>query len=398
MDARRRTSSLRLGVGALICAALAACTSAPAERPLRLGTTFTVQQSGALALLDSLTPPDSLATVIAASGQILQSAARGDLGVALTHAPSLEERLLVAPGHVVERCPFVASRFAIVGPASDPAGITRATLAADALARIARAGATFISRGDSSGTNVKELALWRAAGVTPHGQRWYVEAGADQATTLHVTDERSGYALADLPTLARTPGLELRVLFDRDTALTNPYTLYVVRGPDSVRAAAFAAWAMTAWRNRLLQVKLPDGSAGFVKRSDECDVPSRVPSAKAAAPHHHRPAPQSPAAALFGTWQYHSGVARDTTRPSLNAGLQFALTFDSVAGRAAFGRVSRWFAGDVGALPGTFGRVVATVDSVGMATVVVPYARGNAELLQFVLELRFDTISILHGL
>src|SRR5258708_24257588 len=89
MDARRRTSDLRLEVGALICAALAACTSAPTERPLRLGTTFTAQQSGALALLDSLHPPDSLATFIAASGQVLQPAARGHLGRAIAHAPSL---------------------------------------------------------------------------------------------------------------------------------------------------------------------------------------------------------------------------------------------------------------------------------------------------------------------
>src|SRR5260370_7911324 len=120
MAARRRTSALRFEVGALICAGLAACTSAPTERPLRLGTTFTVQQSGALALLDSLTPPDSLATVIAASGQVLQAAARGDLGVAITHAPSLEERLLVIPGHAVRRCPFVTSRFAALGPPSPP--------------------------------------------------------------------------------------------------------------------------------------------------------------------------------------------------------------------------------------------------------------------------------------
>ena len=270
MDTRRRTNNLRLEVGALICAAVGACTSAPADRPLRLGTTFTVQQSGALALLDSLTPPDSLATVIAASGQILQAAARGDLALAITHAPSLEERLLAAPGHVVERCPFVASRFAVVGPASDPAAVTRAASAADAFARIARTRATFISRGDSSGTHVKEMAQWRAASVAPQGKAWYIETGSDQATTLHVADERAGYALVDLPTLARTPGLELRVLFDRDTALTNPYTLYVVRGPDSVRARAFADWAMTSWRDRLLAMKLSDGSAAFVARSGGC--------------------------------------------------------------------------------------------------------------------------------
>ena len=58
--------------------------------------------------------------------------------------------------------------------------------------------------------------------------------------------------------------------FDRDTTLTNPYTLYVVRGPDSVRARAFAAWAMTSWRHRLLGMKLSDGSAAFVSRSGGC--------------------------------------------------------------------------------------------------------------------------------
>ena len=102
------------------------------------------------------------------------------------------------------------------------------------------------------------------------GKPWYVETGADQATTLHVADERSAYALADLPTLAHTPGLELRLLFDRDTVLTNRYTLYVVRGPDSVRAAAVAAWAMSGWRERLLQVKLPDRSAAFVLQAGGC--------------------------------------------------------------------------------------------------------------------------------
>jgi len=236
-------------VGALICAALAACTSAPADRPLRLGTTFTVQQSGALALLDSLPPPDSLVTVIAASGQILQSAARGTWTSSSRTRPHSKSACSWRLAHVALRCPFVTSRFAIVGPAADPAAVAHAASAADAVARIARAGAQFISRGDSSGTHVKELALWRAAGIAPEGKPWYVETGADQATTLQVADERSAYALADLPTLARTPGIELRVLFERDTVLTNRYTLYVVRGPDSVRAAAVAAWAMSGWRS-----------------------------------------------------------------------------------------------------------------------------------------------------
>src|SRR5207245_10069622 len=146
----------------------AAChTGAPSSPPLRLGATYTVQQSGALAVLESLWTSVSaprLATVIGPSGHILHAAANGDLDVVITHAPALEQRLLVAPGRALLACPLAARRFAIVGPTSHPAQVARAATAADAFRRPARAGGPFVSRGDSSGTNVKELALWRAAG------------------------------------------------------------------------------------------------------------------------------------------------------------------------------------------------------------------------------------------
>lgn len=250
-----------------MCGTLVGCTSGP--RPLRLGTTTTVEQSGALAILDSLARP-APATVVGPSGQILAAAARGDLDVVITHAPSLEQRLLVAPGHALLQCPFVASRFAVVGPARDPARVAAATSAVDAFQRIARAGGPFVSRADSSGTNVKELALWRAAAVAP-ARPWYLESGTDQATTLHLADERAAYALADLPTFATLRRLGLRVLFVADTALTNPYTLYVVRGGASPMAAqGFAAWAMQVARPAILALHLPDGTAAFVARAGAC--------------------------------------------------------------------------------------------------------------------------------
>src|SRR5437773_181720 len=170
---------LRRIVGALMCAAMAACTSTPL--PLRVGTTYTVQQSGA------------------------------------------------------------------------------------------RARARFVSRGDSSGTQIKELALWTAARVRPQGAPWYVESGADQTTTLQLAAERGAYALADLPTFTRLPDLGLRVLFTADTLLGNPYTLYVVRLPVPHPAArAFAAWAQGPWREALLARRLPDGSPAFDRRAGAC--------------------------------------------------------------------------------------------------------------------------------
>src|SRR2546427_10578637 len=97
----------------------AACRAGPA--PLRLGTTYTVQQSGALAVLESLwTGPAPLTTVVAPSGQILRAAANGDLDVVITHAPTLEQRLLVGPGPALLPCPLPATRVAVVGPPADP--------------------------------------------------------------------------------------------------------------------------------------------------------------------------------------------------------------------------------------------------------------------------------------
>jgi tungstate transport system substrate-binding protein len=270
-QAKRRMGLLLETWAALMCAGVGACTSD--ARPLRLGTTYTVEQSGALALLDSLHPPGPVTIVVGPSGQILRSAAAGDLDVVVTHAPALEERVLVAPGHAELRCPFVASRFAIVGPAADPARVAVATSAADAMRRIAARGSPFVSRGDSSGTHVKELALWTAAGVAPRGKAWYVESGADQAATLRLADERLGYALADLPTFARLKGVELKMLFSADTALANPYTLYVVEP----RAAAFAPWAVAEWRQRLLALRLPDGTSAFAPLADGCGVPHSGP-------------------------------------------------------------------------------------------------------------------------
>jgi tungstate transport system substrate-binding protein len=176
----------------------------------------------------------------------------------------------------------VSSRFAIVGPAADPAHVAGATSAADAMRRIATTGgagaggrAGFVSRGDSSGTHVKEVALWEAAGVSPAGRAWYVPAGTDQAATLRLADERGTYALADLPTFARFTGIDLRVLFTADSALVNPYTLYVIRSSAPHPAAArFAPWALAAWRERLLTLRLPDGTAAFATRAGGCVLPA----------------------------------------------------------------------------------------------------------------------------
>ncbi|MGH7615042.1 MAG: substrate-binding domain-containing protein [Gemmatimonadales bacterium] len=258
----------RVTVFALSCAAIAC---GPRERPLRLGTTTTVAQSGMLAVGESLWTGPPLATVIGPSGQILHSAVQGDLDLVLTHAPALQAKFLTG-AVALARCPFVTSRFAVVGPAADPAGIAAARSAADAFRRIAARGARFVSRGDSSGTHERELAVWRAAKIDPVGKPWYLESGTDQTTTLQLADERDAYALGDLPTLAGLPRLSLRPLFSADSSLLNRYTITLVRTAAAHPAARdFLAWALDTWRARVLAIPLPNGAAAFEPSAGTCE-------------------------------------------------------------------------------------------------------------------------------
>ncbi len=252
-----------------------ACTVAcnhEGTRALRLGTTTTVRQSGMLAVAESLWTGAPLATIIGPSGQILRSAAQGDLDVVLTHAPALEAKIL-SPENTVERCPFVTSAFVVVGPAADPAGVRTAGDAAETFRRIAARGVTFVSRGDSSGTHERELAVWRRAGLAPWqgGHPWYVESGTDQTTTLRLADERGAYALADLPTLATLHDLAVRPLFGGDTMLVNRYSISLMRLTVPHPAARrFLAWALDSWRPRLLTIRLETGTPAFAVAPGAC--------------------------------------------------------------------------------------------------------------------------------
>jgi tungstate transport system substrate-binding protein len=220
----RRRLSLVLGLLALLAAA-----PAPADepRPVILATTTSVQDTG---LLDVVLPIFTKKTgikvkpVAVGTGEALALAARGEADVVLVHAPEAEEKF-IAEGHGTRRRPFAHNDFVLLGPPADPAKVKGQARAADAMALIARAGATFVSRGDDSGTHKKEKALWRAAGVTPEGA-WYVQAGTGQAGTLQIAAQRRGYVLSDRGTyLFLKAKLDLPVLVEGDAALLNKYSV-----------------------------------------------------------------------------------------------------------------------------------------------------------------------------
>jgi tungstate transport system substrate-binding protein len=167
-------------------------------------------------------------TVSVGTGAALALGRDGNADVVLVHARQTELEQ-VARGYFVNRREVMYNDFIIVGPAADPAGVRQARDAAAALRAIAGANATFVSRGDRSGTHIKENELWRAARLTPSGA-WYLSAGAGMADTLRMADERRGYTLTDRGTFyaqqARLPGLTL--LFEGGLDLHNQYGIMAV--------------------------------------------------------------------------------------------------------------------------------------------------------------------------
>lgn len=222
-----------------------------AQERLKLSTTTSTENSG---LLHVLLPPfekmfDVKVDVIpVGTGKALKLAENGDVDVTLVHARSLEDRF-VAEGYGVNRRDVMYNDFVIIGPESDPAGIKNAQSAAEAFRLIAGKKAVFVSRGDRSGTNVKELKIWEDAGVTPSG-KWYLEAGKGMGDVLIMADEKRAYTLTDRGTYMAFIGekkISSPVLFEGDTALFNPYGIIAVNPARHPHVNYVKAMALIGW-------------------------------------------------------------------------------------------------------------------------------------------------------
>jgi len=184
-------------------------------------------------LLDVLLPAFTTKTgynvqlVAVGSGQALKIGEQGNADVILLHSPAAEKEF-VANGFGIDRRLVMHNDFVIVGPPPDPAGI-RATNPVEALKKIFASHVTFVSRGDDSGTHVKELALWKNAGLDPAGQDWYLETGQGQGATLTIASEKGAYALTDRGTfLAYKSNIDLEILVEGDPFLLNVYHVITV--------------------------------------------------------------------------------------------------------------------------------------------------------------------------
>ena len=240
----------------------AAPTEAPAEATaakLILATTTSTADSG---LLDAILPDfeqkfnADVDVVAVGTGQALEIGSKGDADVVLVHSRKGEDQF-VADGHAKERFDVMFNDFIIVGPADDPAGINGVPMAKDAFKAIADAEAPFASRGDNSGTNTKELAIWASIPFTPTAEMaWYNSLGQGMGDTLTFANEQQAYTLTDrgtylamrdnLPNLAILVGGE-NLAENQDKVLLNPYGVLAVNpekhpNVNAALAAQFVEW------------------------------------------------------------------------------------------------------------------------------------------------------------
>lgn len=210
----------------LVAYALFSCFSfAFAQPEIIFATTTSVQDTG---LLDALVPIFEkqsgyhMKAVAVGTGQALALAGKGEADVVLAHAPDAEKKY-VADGALVNRRLVMHNWFLLAGPAADPAKVKGTAKAIDALKKIAEAKATFVSRGDDSGTHKLEKKLWEQAGIKPAGE-WYLESGQGMGRTLSIAGEKQAYLISDRGTyLAFQKTTGLAVLLEGDPVFLNVY-------------------------------------------------------------------------------------------------------------------------------------------------------------------------------
>ena len=196
------------------------------EKNIILATTTSTQDSG---LLDVLLPIFEkktgyfVKTIAVGSGQAMTMGQKGEADVLLVHSPDAEKKF-VADGYGVHRRLVMHNDFIVVGPGEDPAKIKGMKPTTAVFKKIASTGSLFLSRGDNSGTNAKEKAIWKVSGINPEGQKWYQQTGLGMGQTLNVASEKNGYTLADRGTyLALKKNLQSNILAEGDAILLNIY-------------------------------------------------------------------------------------------------------------------------------------------------------------------------------
>ena len=164
---------IRLAVLAAMSVSLCVLPAQAAET-LRISSTIGPVDAGMLPLLaDTFSKKTGIEITMekAGTGKTLKKAEGGNFDLVMVHARKLEDAFCAA-GFGIDRRDIMYNDFVILGPKNDPAGVKGMKKVTEAVAKIAAAKVHFVSRADKSGTNVKEMEIWEAAGIKPSGD-WY---------------------------------------------------------------------------------------------------------------------------------------------------------------------------------------------------------------------------------
>jgi tungstate transport system substrate-binding protein len=220
----------------LLIAAAAAMLSFPAlaqDKSIVVASTTSTQDSGLFGYILPLfknATGISVRVVAQGTGQALDTGRRGDADVVFVHAKSAEEKFL-SEGFGVKRFPVMYNDFILIGPKSDPAGVKGTKDIVKALTAIKDKGASFISRGDRSGTNIAEIKLWTIAGIDIGKDRgpWYKEVGQGMGAALNIASASNSYVLSDRGTWRSFKNRgDLEIVVEGDKRLFNQYGVMLV--------------------------------------------------------------------------------------------------------------------------------------------------------------------------
>jgi tungstate transport system substrate-binding protein len=189
------------------------------KQVLRISTTTSLEDTGLLTELESAFekkyPNIDVQIVSAGTGIALKYGESGDADLVIVHDKKREQQF-IDNGYGTKRYPFAYNYFYIVGPTNDPAKIKGMTNATAAFEKILQAGQAnpnsvkFVSRGDNSGTNSREIKIWNSTGTdyntSVNGSAWYIETGKGMGDTLILANEKSAYTLSDSGTFLAFKG------------------------------------------------------------------------------------------------------------------------------------------------------------------------------------------------
>jgi len=262
----------------MVVACIAACTlsALAADRFITVASTTSTENSGLFRHLLPLFQQDTgieVRVVAVGTGQAIELAQRGDADVLFVHHKPSEEKF-IAEGFGVARFDVMYNDFVVVGPRVDPAGVKGLTDVAVALAQVAAKQATFVSRGDDSGTHKLELSLWKTAGVdvSAASGTWYREAGTGMGATLNTASGLDAYSLTDRGTWISFKNRgNLAILVEGDSRLFNQYGVMLVNPKKHPHVKATDGQTFIAW---LLSDKGQQAIAAFRIEGEQAFFPN----------------------------------------------------------------------------------------------------------------------------